>query len=116
MYLQQEDEGGWVMTYTQPPVVSGDVTSMSYQPHMPASLGCQMFESRELYPTAMTSGVEGRSTSVSKPGGLGGDGWGGKAGTRAVAALFTLQTSGAVQILLVLLGLWPCWCNDLVYS
>ena len=97
MDTQQED--GRVMTYTQLPAASGDVTSMPYQPRMPALSGCWTFESGELYPTAMMEVVEGRSTSTgtSKSGGPRGDGGGGEAGTRAVVASFTSQTSGAVH-------------------
>ena len=92
VYTQQGDGGGRVMTYTQPPTASGDVTSMPYQPRVPASSRCRTFESGELYPTATMGVVEGRSTSTSKSGGPGG-----KAGTRAVAASFASKTSGAVH-------------------
>jgi hypothetical protein len=99
VYTQQGDGGGRVMTYTQPPAASGDVTSMPYQPRVPASSGCRTFESGELYPTATMGVVQGRrtSTSTSTSGRPGGDGGGGKAGTRAVAASFASKTSGAVH-------------------
>ena len=78
VYTQQGD--GRVMTYMQPPAASGDVTSMPYQLRVPASSGCRTFESGELYPTAMTPGVEGGSTSTSIPklGGAGMEGVGDK--------------------------------------
>ena len=42
-------EDGQVTTYTQPPESLGAITTMPYQPKVPASSNCQTFSSAELY-------------------------------------------------------------------
>jgi hypothetical protein len=56
---------GAVVTYTQPPEDQGAITSMPYQPKVPASSECQPFTSSVLY--AALASVNGGPSSATTP-------------------------------------------------
>ncbi|KAI4524472.1 hypothetical protein K525DRAFT_235622 [Schizophyllum commune Loenen D] len=68
-------EDGQVTTYTQPAESLGAITTMPYQPRVPASSNCQTFESTALYTDALkaasssgssqATGVSGKSLDAS---------------------------------------------------
>jgi hypothetical protein len=58
---------GQVMTYTQPPESLGAISTMPYQPRVPASSNCVTFSSAELFAAAATA-APASTTSASSSG------------------------------------------------
>ncbi|KAJ1304385.1 hypothetical protein OPQ81_005536 [Rhizoctonia solani] len=71
---------GQVVTYTQPPESLGAITTMPYQPRVPASSNCVTFQSAALY-----TGVAGASASTTA----------GASGTRTAATAVSPSASGS---------------------
>ncbi|KAF9259960.1 hypothetical protein L218DRAFT_1079615 [Marasmius fiardii PR-910] len=68
-------QNGQVMTYTQPPESLGAISTMPYEPKVPASSQCSQFQSATLYArlgsvtsSAASSASTGRSTSGTRSG------------------------------------------------
>ncbi|KAL1700608.1 hypothetical protein EV121DRAFT_283272 [Schizophyllum commune] len=55
-------EDGQVTTYTQPPESLGAITTMPYQPKVPASSNCQTFSSAELYSALSSVSADGANS------------------------------------------------------
>jgi hypothetical protein len=63
------NSAGVVQTYSQPPL--GPITSMPYQPKVPASSNCVTYSSAELYASAATDSIFS-SMQTGAPSGMGG--------------------------------------------
>ncbi|KAL0060900.1 hypothetical protein AAF712_012293 [Marasmius tenuissimus] len=91
-------QDGQVMTYTQPPEELGVITTMPYEPRIPASSECQQFESETLYAALATvnpsgSGPAATSTPTGTPaGGASSSQTTGTTGTTAGTADLSQQT------------------------
>lgn len=86
-------QDGTVMTYTQPPESLGAITSIPYEPRVPASSNCRTFSAAEIYTASVTA-----SSSVVRPTGTGSaSGLAGakSSGTRSGSASTPAKTGGA---------------------
>ncbi|KAF5374487.1 hypothetical protein D9615_009048 [Tricholomella constricta] len=91
-------EGGAVVTYTQPPEEQGAISTMPYQPKVPASSECQQFTSAVLYKAlaSVTAAID--STVTAAPtGGAHGSGTGKGAPVKTGTAAGAQNTTNDAQ-------------------
>ncbi|GLB45554.1 putative macrofage activating glycoprotein [Lyophyllum shimeji] len=96
-------ENGQVMTFSQPPESLGAITTMPYQPKVPASSECQPFTSSVLYSALATVTPAGQSGAAPTASGSSGSGSGtnkpATSGSRTGSAAGASNTSNDAQTL-----------------
>ncbi|KAF8881370.1 hypothetical protein BD779DRAFT_1445631 [Infundibulicybe gibba] len=98
---------GQVMTYTQPAESLGAISSIPYQPKVPASSSCSQFSSTSLYAAlatvtntlaAPTAAPSGSGIQTSRPSGSGAGTTGSKSGAAGATNTSGTSTSGASSL------------------